>query len=120
MGLLDATLNIGAAAMAAAITHVGLASGDPGGAGTSNATSAAHLSVTWTTPAGGDFANTADLAFTGGAPSGAAQYVTLWAGATYRGFKQIPSGGTNDLTFNAAGEYTIPAGALVVNGSSAT
>lgn len=118
MGLLDTTLDIGAAAMAAAITHVGLAAGNPGSSGTSNPTTAAKLSVNWSTPSGGDFHNASDLAFTGGAGSGAVQYVTLWQGSTFRGSQQIPSGVGYDLNFNAAGEYVIPAGALVINGSA--
>jgi hypothetical protein len=116
MGLIDATLNIGATAMAGVITQVGLATGDPGAAGTANPTTAPKQSVAWTVPASGDFANNADLNFAGGAPGGPATYITLWQGSTYRGFKVI----VGDQAFNAAGQYRIPAGLLVVNGSSTT
>lgn len=116
MGLNDATLNVGAAAIAGVITHVGLATGDPGANGTGNPTTAAKVGVAWTAPAGGDFANNADLDFTGGAANGPVTHATLWAGSTYRGFKAL-TGGAN---FNAAGQYRIASGQLVVNGSSAT
>jgi len=116
MGLNDATLNIGADAIKAAITQVGLASGDPGSGGTNNATTAAKVAVAWSASAGGDFSSTADLDFTGGAAGGPATHVTLWAGSTYRGFKTLTGG----QAFNAEGKYRIPAGQLVVNGSSTT
>lgn len=119
MGLLDSTLNIGADAMTAAMGWAGIATADPGGAGTANASAAARKAVGWTAAAGGDSSNAADIAFTGGAAGGPALYVTLWSassGGTYRGFKLL----TGDTAFNAAGEYVIPAGDLDLTGSSTT
>jgi len=118
MGLLDSTLDIGAAAIAGAITSVGIATGAPGTDGLSNQSAAAKQTVAWSTPSGGDFHNTADLVFTGGAANGPVAYLTLWAGSTYRGYKAISGG--SDTSFNAAGEYTVPSSSITLTGSSTT
>lgn len=116
--LLNTGLDDAANGVRATVTHVGIATGNPGADGTANPSAAARKAVTWTAPAtGGDFANTADLLFTGGAASGPAAYVTLWTaltGGTCKGYQAI----TGDTAFNAAGEFTILAGALTVAGSS--
>lgn len=114
MALLDTTLNIGATAIGAAITHVAIHTAAPDGTGSNPATSA-RVAVTWGTAANGDITATAPLAFTGGAASGPATYVGLWSASTsgtFRGSQAL----TGDQTFNAAGEYTI--NTLTINGSS--
>jgi len=117
MGLLDSTLNIGADAMTATMGWAGIATGDPGGAGTANNSTAARVAVPWTAAAGGDSQNSSDMNFTGGAAGGPALYITLWSassGGTYRGYKLT----TGDTSFNAAGEVTVKAGQLTLAGSS--
>lgn len=107
MALFDNCLNIGADAMAAVCDYGQLHSGAPGGAGTSNVTSAGRQALTWDASSGGDMILTGDVAFTGGAASGAVQYVSFWSassGGTCYGWAQITSG---DTAFNPAGEYTL-------------
>lgn len=118
MGLFDSTLDSAGATIRSSVQYVGLATGDPGASGTANQSSAARLAVTWgAVGTGGDFANTADLDFTGGPASGPCPYVTLWdaaSGGNCRGSK-ILSGAQ---AFNAAGQFRIPAGSLTVAGST--
>ena len=115
MALNDTCLNIGATAMKNAITHLSLASADPGAAGTANPTSAARQPVTWGTVATGDFSLGANVNFTLGLANGAVQYVCFWSAVTGGIFygSQALSG---DPNFNSNGEYTITA--LTVNGQS--
>lgn len=118
MGLFDSTLDQAGTTIRSSVTHVGLATGDPGAAGTANQSGAPRIAVTWgAVGTGGDFANTGDLDFTGGVASGPCPYVTLWDapnGGNCRGSK-ILSGAQ---AFNAAGQFRIPAGSLTVAGSS--
>lgn len=106
MALLDATLDIGMNAIAASITHLGLATADPGTTG-ANPSAAARVAATWATSANGDTVTTSK-AFTGGAASGPVTHVTFWSaasGGTYRGSQAL----TGDQSFNAAGQYTVNA-----------
>ncbi len=120
MGLSNAALNIAAGALTAAIDNVRLHTGDPGAAGTSNVATSAVRPVTWGAASGsGDAANSADINFTGGTASGPATHVSLWdgtpgSGGVFMGSKAL----SGDQTFNAAGEYTIAAGQLSLDGSS--
>lgn len=114
MALNTAGLQLGGAAIAAGITYLSLHSADPGGAGTSNATTAARRPATLTST-GGNIALSAAVAFTGGAANGAVTHVGLWSastGGTYYGSVAL----TGDATFNSAGEYTVTA--LNFNGSA--
>lgn len=108
MPLSDAALNIGNAAAQAAMTHARIHTAQPNASG-SNESAAARLPITWVTAANGDLVMTADLAFTGGAASGAATHIGFWsqlgAGGTFYGYLPL----TGDATFNAAGEYTVTA-----------
>lgn len=117
MPLNDTALNVMADALRAVATHISLHSADPGSTGT-NATTAARVAASWPAASTGDLTIT-NKSFTGGAANGAVTWVGLWsastAGTFYGGF-QIPTGGTNDLTFNASGEYTLTS--MVINGSS--
>jgi hypothetical protein len=109
MPLLDTTLDIGMNAIAAACSHVGLASADPGSTGL-NATSHARVAAGWSTAANGDIVLT-NKAFTGGAASGPVLYATYWSaitGGVYRGSQLL----TGDTSSNAAGQYTINSLAL--------
>lgn len=113
MALLDATLNIGANAMAAAMTHIALHTADPGATGLNPATSA-RVVASWPGASGGDL-TVSNKAFTGGTANGACTYVGFWSaitGGTFYGSVQL----TGDTTFNSAGEYTITS--LTINGSS--
>lgn len=112
MPLNTSAVNVGAVAIAADLTKVGLHTGDPGAAGTSNTTTAAQKTVTFSASAG-VVSLSATASFTGGAASGPVTYVSLWSGTTYRGSQPIETG---DVTFNAAGEYDLTA--LTITGSA--
>jgi hypothetical protein len=106
VGLNDTLLNIGNAAMQAVATHAGLFTAEPNSTGTTNVAASARQAITWVTAANGDLVITADLAFTGGAASGACTHVGLWSASssgTFYGYFAL----TGDTTFNAAGEYTV-------------
>lgn len=105
-GLNDTILNIGNAAMQTAATHAGLFTAAPNSTGTTNVAASARQAITWVTAANGDLVFTVDLAFTGGAASGACTHVGLWSASTsgtFYGYFAL----TGDQTFNAAGEYTV-------------
>lgn len=105
-GLNDTALNAGNAAIQALITHAQLHTAEPNAAGTTNVATSARRPITWETAANGDLIVTADAAFTGGAASGPSTYVSLWsassAGTCYGYYLLV-----GDVTFNAAGEYTL-------------
>lgn len=101
----DTLLNIGAAAMQAAATHMSLHTAAPDANG-SNQSAAARQAITWVTAANGDMVATVDLPFTGGAASGPCTHAGFWSaasGGTYYGAYPL----TGDQAFNAAGEYTV-------------
>jgi hypothetical protein len=105
VALNDTILNIGNAAKQTAITHAAIHTAQPDAAG-SNQSSAGRQAITWVTAANGDMVATVDLAFTGGAASGAATHIGFWSastGGTFYGWLPL----TGDQTFNAAGEYTV-------------
>lgn len=104
MPLANNLLNIGADAMAAAATHATINDTYPDASGATADT--ARAAITWDASANGDMILTVDEAFTGGTAGGDAVGVGLWNsdGSVYYGDLQITSG---DLTFNAAGEYTL-------------
>jgi len=112
MPLNDTLLNIGAAAMQAAATHMSLGTAQPNATGTTNQALCSRQAITWVTAANGDMVATVDLAFTGGAASGPCTHACFWSTA---GSGNPPTGGTyygdypltGDQTFNAAGEYTV-------------
>lgn len=109
MPLNDAALDVMGNALRTAATHIQLHSGDPGASGTANVTTAARVAAAWPAAATGGDLTITNKAFTGGAASGPVTWVSLWSAATagtWYGNFQIPASG-NDLTFNAAGEYTI-------------
>jgi hypothetical protein len=104
MAFTDATLSIGAQAIADSITHVSL---HTTGAVTSSATesAAARQAISWTVDADGDL-TAGPINFTGGAASGAVVRVGYWSASTsgtYRGGVLL----TGDAAFNASGEYTV-------------
>lgn len=93
-----------AADLAADAVLVSLHSALPDSTG-SNLTTAPKMTPSWT-HTNGVLQLASALAFTGGAANGAVQYVGLWdtGSAHFLGAYQITSG---DLTFNAAGDYTL-------------
>lgn len=105
MPLSTAGKNAAAAGTAAAITHFGIATSDPGTTG-ANPSSASRVAAGWVAnTSNGDIVAT-NKNFTGGAASGPATYVTYWSaatGGTFLGAEAL----TGDQTFNAAGEYTV-------------
>lgn len=106
MPLLDSTLNVGADAMAAVITHLSMHTALPDGSG-SNESTAPREAVTWDPAAAGDAEMSAPVLFSGGTPSGPAPYIGFWQGSgpggTFRGY----TAAVGDQTFNAAGELTV-------------
>lgn len=103
----DTILNIGVTAMQNAITHLSIHTALPDASG-SNESTAGRVAAGWGTAASGDFATLTNKAFTGGAPSGPAQYVGFWSNGTLGSgtfYGWLPL--TGDSTFNALGQYTI-------------
>lgn len=119
MPLNNTALNLMADALRAAATHISLHSADPGTTG-ANPTTATRVAAAWPAASGSGDLTITSKAFTGGASNGAVTWVGLWsavsAGTFYGGFP-IPNNGTNDLAFNAAGEYTL--NTLTIDGGSA-
>ena len=109
MALNDTILNIGNAAMQAAMTHASIHSA------ADTESTAARQPITWETAANGDMVILADLVFTGGASSGAATRVGFYSAVsagTYYGEQVL----TGDQAFNAAGEYTCTS--VTISGSA--
>lgn len=112
MALTAAELNALATKIGADFPYLAIHTADPGGTGASPAASArvAHGGT-----ASGGVLTISNVAFTGGASSGAATYVGLWSASTSGTF----GGGyalTGDQTFNSAGSYTVTS--LVITGSA--
>lgn len=110
MALNDALLNIAANAMGVAAAFASIHTAAPNASG-SNESTAARKVIDWSAAAAGDLALDAPLAFTGGAAGGPATHIGFWSlatGGVFYGFFPL----TGDLTFNAAGEYTVSAVAL--------
>lgn len=109
MALADSALNVGANAIGAAITHIGLVNGS----GTElSGGSYARQAVTWTSATAGLVRPTADLTFS--VPAGGV--VAGWRGFT------ASTGGTNhggaDLTsetYSGAGTYTLLAASTSID-----
>lgn len=105
MAVNDALLNIGAAAMQGAAAYASLHTAQPDASG-SNESAAARQAITWETAASGDMVVLDDIAFTGGAASGACTHIGFWSASTagtFYGWLAL----TGDQAFNAAGEYTV-------------
>jgi hypothetical protein len=105
VALNDTILNLGAAAMQAAMTHLQIHTAEPNASGSNEAASARQV-ITWVTAANGDIVATVDLPFTGITASGAATHAGFWSALTTGTFYgwQVTTG---DQTANAAGEYTV-------------
>lgn len=113
MALNAAALQIGAAAMAAAMQYASIHSGNPGTTG-ANETAAARQ-ATGMTASGGNFTLSGPKNFTGGPANGPSLYVGLWSaatGGTFYGAYAL----TGDQAFNSAGQYTL--NTLTLTGSS--
>lgn len=104
MPLMTYELTRVAAQLVTDAVQVSLHSADPGTTGI-NETTAARQTPAWTNT-NGVLTLSATEAFTGGAASGAVTWVGLWdtGGVHFLGKFQITTG---DLTFNAAGQYTL-------------
>jgi hypothetical protein len=116
MPLFEAGQNDGAAGVIAGAGYASIHTAAPNSSG-SNESAAARKAIGWTTPATGDSSNTADILITGGTPGGPATHVGVWSAltvGTIKGYSAL----TGDQTFNAAGEYTIRAGELDLNGTT--
>lgn len=113
-GLNSAALQIGGAAIAAAITHLSLHTAAPDATGSSES-AAARVAVTPTSAGGVITAGPA--AFTGGVASGPVVAVGYWDAASagnFLGYNLLDAG--SDTTFNASGEYTVDS--VTITGSA--
>jgi hypothetical protein len=116
MALTDAAMVVAANALRSAITHAQLHSGDPGGSGTSNTTTADREAISWSSATSdGDFGLASALNFTGVESSGDVTHITLWTAST-DGTHMGTFALSGDPAANAAGEYTVTA--LNFNGSA--
>lgn len=105
MALNDALLNVGADAMASAVTQLTLHSADPGGTGT-NQVGVQPATFTGNT---GDIVLSAAVGFTGLPTSGPITHVGLRGAADeWYGAYAL----TGDQAANAAGEYTVGSGSI--------
>ncbi len=105
MPLLDATLNIGADAMKAAMSHASIHTAIPDSTGSSPST-APRQPIIWDATTGGDMVCSTPIPFTGGAPGGPALVIGLWSAPSagvFRGWLELDG----DLTFNSEGELTV-------------
>ena len=103
MPLNTAAVQIGSAAIAAAITHVAIHTAQPDASG-SNQSAAARVAAAATSTAG--VISVGAKAFTGGAANGPATHVGYWTAltaGTFLGWRAL----TGDQTFNAAGQYNL-------------
>ncbi len=98
--------------IAAAVTHMSLHTANPGGTG-ANASAAARKPITLTVDGSGNL-SVSNVAFTGGAASGACTHVGFWSAIT-AGTNYGDDSLTGDLTFNAAGEYTVSSATLTLS-----
>jgi len=111
MALLDNILNIGADAMAAAMTHASLHTSTPDSSGSNAASGVDRVAISWADASGGDLTLADELVFEGGTPGGDVTHVGFWSaatGGTFYGALAL----AGDDTFNAAGEYTVPSGTI--------
>lgn len=109
----DAALNVGANAIAAAYPYLSLHTAGAVSVSTNEST-APRVAAGWTSAVTGDI-SVSNKAFTGGTANGPCIRVGYWSaasGGTYGGGCLL----TGDQTFNAAGEYTVTS--IVENGSS--
>ena len=104
MGLNELALNGMAGWLAEHAPYLALHSADPGPTGL-NETTATRVAATWPEPANGRL-RVLGKTFTGGAPNGPSTYLGLWSaptGGVFYGSGLL----SNDVTFNAAGAYTV-------------
>ena len=90
------------------VDRVRLHSGDPGGAGTSNALGSL-TAATFSTASGGERLLATDVQLTGLGASQAVSHFSVWlnSGTVFKG--GFPLAGGSDTNANAAGEYTLKA-----------
>lgn len=113
MPLNAAALDVAGDALAAAITHVSIHTAAPDASG-SNLSAAGKVAATPTSVNG--LLTWSNIAFTGGAASGAVHSFGFWGGAGQTTFYGYQPRETGDATFNAAGEYT--ATSITLTGSA--
>ena len=109
----DAALNVGANAIAAAYPFLSLHTTGPV-TSSANESTAARVAAGWSAAATGDISIT-NKAFTGGAAGGPVVRVGYWSlatGGVYGGGSLL----TGDQAFNSLGEYTVTS--VTENGSS--
>jgi|tagenome__1003787_1003787.scaffolds.fasta_scaffold19712813_2 hypothetical protein len=118
MPFTNAALNAGTNGITAGFPFLSLHTADPGATGASESaatTGGNRINPTWPAASGTGDSTVTNVNFVGGAASGPCTFVGMWSLATGGVF----GGGfalTGDLTFNAAGEYTLTN--FTVNGTA--
>lgn len=107
-GLSDAGLDIGGEAIAAAMTHMQLHDGDPGGAGTANVITGGRFACDFSST-NGDLALVTPVAFTGMGAEVTVPFVTMWNASTSGTLIGTAGYASGDEETNAAGEITVTA-----------
>lgn len=117
MGLNNTAMGVAATALKNVLLYAQLHSAAAGSAGTSNVTTAARKSVSWSATTGnGDFGLASAINFTGGAANGPVYSVTLWSASTAGTFYgEFVIGG--QAAFDNSGGYTLDS--LNLDGSAA-
>ena len=107
MALNNAAMDVAATALSTALAYLQTHSGDPGVAGTANATSATRQAIAWAAPSGpGNLSLSAPVNFTGIAANGPVTYVTIWSASTSgTWYGTFPVSG--DASANSSGQYTV-------------
>jgi len=106
MALNAAALDVAGEALATAITHVSLHTGDPGAAGTSNTIAGGRFAVSLDST-DGDLSLASAVNATGLTPAATVAYLGLWSASTSGTYYGSVPRTTGDANVNASGEYTI-------------
>lgn len=106
MALNDAALDVAGEAIAAAITHVSLHSGDPGGAGASNVIAGGRAAIDLNST-DGDLSLATAVLKTGLTASATVAFLGFWSASTGGVYYGSAPRTTGDSNVNAAGEYNI-------------
>ncbi|MDQ3275290.1 MAG: hypothetical protein M3Q39_09765 [Actinomycetota bacterium] len=106
MPLPIAELDLMANSWAARVTHVGIATADPGATG-ANQSAAPRVAVALPAASGGGDITLSNVAITGGEPNGPIHSVSFWGAATGTTTHRGSFTATGDLAFNAEGKVNL-------------
>ncbi len=106
MALNNAALDVAGEAIASAITHISLHTGDPGAAGSANVIAGGRFAANLDS-ADGDLSLAAPVAATGLTPAATVAFIGFWSAATAGTYYGSAPRSTGDAAVNASGEYTV-------------